>query len=183
MIGLLLLSAGCRQDMHDQPKYKTYAASDFFSDRRSARPLIQGTVARGQLRLDRHLYEGRVGNALATTLPMPLTRQLLTRGQDRFNIYCSPCHGRVGNGEGMVVQRGFKRPPSYHEDRLRAQPAGYFFDVITNGFGLMPSYASRIPVEDRWAIVAYIRALKLSQNAKVDDVPSDKRQELAGVTQ
>jgi len=183
MIGLLLLSAGCRQDMHDQPKYKTYAASDFFSDRRSARPLIQGTVARGQLRLDRHLYEGRVGNALATTLPMPLTRQLLTRGQDRFNIYCSPCHGRVGNGEGMVVQRGFKRPPSYHEDRLRAQPAGYFFDVITNGFGLMPSYASRIPVEDRWAIVAYIRALQLSQNAKVDDVPSDKRQELAGVTQ
>lgn len=183
LAGAVLFAAGCRQDMHDQPRYKTYAATDFFGDRRAARPLIQGTVARGQMRLDRHYYEGRTGNALVATLPVPLTRQLLIRGQNRFNIYCTPCHGRVGNGEGMVVERGFKKPPSYHDDRLRAQPVGHFFDVITNGFGLMPSYASRIPVEDRWAIVAYIRALQLSQNAKMEDVPAEKRQELAGAAQ
>jgi mono/diheme cytochrome c family protein len=169
--------------MHNQPRYKPFAATEFFGDRRSARPLIQGTVARGDLREDPHFFLGKVNGVFVTALPMPLTRQLLAHGQTRFNIYCSPCHGRLGNGEGMVAQRGFKHPPSFHEDRLRGEPLGYYFDVITNGFGVMPSYASRIPVADRWAIVAYVRALQLSQNAKLDDVPAAQRQQLAEMGQ
>lgn len=178
-----LFAAGCRQDMHNQPRFKPFAATEFFGDRRSARPLIQGTVARGDLRQDPHFFLGKVNGVFVTALPMPLTRQLLAHGQTRFNIYCSPCHGRLGNGEGMVAQRGFKHPPSFHEDRLRGEPVGYYFDVITNGFGVMPSYASRIPVADRWAIVAYVRALQLSQNAKLDDVPAAQRQQLAEMGQ
>lgn len=183
LVAASLFAAGCRQDMHDQPKYKPFVATDFFGDGRSARPLIQGTVARGDLREDSHFYLGKVKDAYATALPMPVTRELLAHGQTRFNIYCSPCHGRLGNGEGMVAQRGFKYPPSFHQDRLRGEPVGYFFDVITHGFGVMPSYASRIPVADRWAIVAYVRALQLSQNAKMDDVPAAQRQGLAEMGQ
>jgi mono/diheme cytochrome c family protein len=183
LLAAAVLATGCRQDMHDQPRYKPYAATDFFGDRRSARTPVAGTVARGHLREDTHLYFGKVNDAFARELPMPVTRELLTRGRDRFNIYCSPCHGRTGTGEGMVVQRGFKQPPSYHEARLREEPVGYFFDVMTNGFGAMISYASRVSVEDRWAIAAYIRVLQYSQNATIEDVPAEQRQELAGMGQ
>lgn len=179
---LLLLAAvagtGCRQDMHDQPRYKPLARSDFFDDHRSARPLLPGTVARGQLREDPVFFTGKKGTGFVTELPVPLTLELLRRGQVEFQTYCSPCHGRVGRGDGMVVQRGFKKPSSYHVDRLRASPVGYFFDVITNGFGAMSDYSAQVPVRDRWAIVAYIRALQLSQRARLEDVPAVKRAEL-----
>lgn len=166
--------------MHDQPRYKPYRGSDFFGDARSARPLVEGTIARGQLREDAHLYTGKVNGVLADTFPFPVTAETLARGRQRFEIFCAPCHGRAGTGEGMVAQRGFKKPPSYHIDRLRLQPPGYFFDVITNGFGAMPDYAAQVPVKDRWAIAAYVRALQLSQHATLDDVPADRRPLLAG---
>lgn len=175
---LLAASVACRQDMHDQPRYRPLAASSFFPDGRSARPLVDGTVARGKLKTDTRLHKGKDGDAFVTQIPLPVTRQLLARGQDRYNIYCTPCHSAIGDGEGMVVKRGFKHPPSYHIDRLRNQPVGYFYDVIANGFGAMPSYASRIPVEDRWAIVSYVRALQLSQNATIEDVPPAERASL-----
>jgi mono/diheme cytochrome c family protein len=164
--------------MHDQPKYKPLAASAFFEDGRSARPLVEGTVARGHLRADAHLYTGRIGNDLATTFPFPVTRAVLERGRERYAIFCTPCHGALGDGEGMVVKRGLRHPPSFHIERLREAPAGHYFDVITNGFGAMASYASRVPVEDRWAIIAYIRALQLSQHATLADVPEDQRKQL-----
>lgn len=170
--------AGCRQDMHDGPRYKPLAASDFFADGRSARNLPAGTVARGWLRDDEALYTGKVDGQLVDTFPFAITHDDLERGQQRFNIYCSPCHGRLGDGNGMVVQRGLRQAASYHNDRLRQEKVGYFFDVITNGFGAMQGYAEQVPVRDRWLIVAYVRALQLSQNAKVDDVPADKRGEL-----
>jgi mono/diheme cytochrome c family protein len=174
--------AACRQDMHDQPRYDPYAASDFFPDGLSARPLVENTIARGWLREDTAFYFGRTGrerNApYVTTLPIPLTKETLERGQERFNIFCSPCHSRLGDGEGMIVQRGFKHPPSYHTDRLRQEPVGYIFDVITNGFGVMPSYRSRVPVADRWAIIAYVRTLQYSQDATIDDVPVSQRNSL-----
>lgn len=174
----LVLVGGCRQDMHDQPRYKALAKSDFYADHRSARPLVAGTIARGQLRDDDALYTGKLGKDFVTAFPLSVTPEVLARGRERFQIYCTPCHGRLGNGEGMVVQRGFKRPPSFHIDRLREAPPGYLFDVMTNGFGAMADYASQVPVNDRWAIVAYIRALQLSQHASVDDVPEAKRAEL-----
>jgi cytochrome c553 len=162
---LALAAGGCRQDMHDQPRYKPLAASDFFANGSSARPLPAHTVARGQLRADALFYTGITPEGDPTpVLPMPVTRALLERGHQRFDIFCSPCHGRTGEGNGMVVRRGFKQPSSYHVDRLRQAPAGYFFDIMTNGFGVMPSYAAQVPPEDRWAIVAYIRALQLSQD-------------------
>ncbi|HXY03334.1 MAG TPA: cytochrome c [Terriglobales bacterium] len=167
----ILLLAGCRQDMHDQPRYKPLAESDFFADLRSARPPVEGTVARGQLHEDTYFYTGKVGNSPGDYMPFPATFELLARGRDRFNIYCSPCHSRLGDGNGMIVQRGFRAPPSYHTERLRKAPLGYFFDVMTNGFGAMPEYASQIPPRDRWAIVSYIRALQLSQGATAADVP------------
>jgi mono/diheme cytochrome c family protein len=173
-----LLLTGCRQDMHDQPKYKPYRGSDFFGDGRSARPLPEGTVARGHLREDAHLFTGRVNGQLATTFPLPVTEAVLARGRERYGIYCTPCHGLAGYGDGMVVARGFRRAASFHVDRLRESPPGYFYDAIANGFGAMPSYAAQIPVEDRWAIVAYVRALQLSQHATVQDVPPEKRGEL-----
>jgi mono/diheme cytochrome c family protein len=173
LLGLAL--AGCRQDMHDQPRYKPYRESDFFGDRRSARPPVEGTVARGMLREDTHLYAGKVDGALAETFPFPVTGALLQRGRERYGIYCTPCHGLAGNGDGMIVTRGYRKPSSFHVDRLRAERPGYFYDVITNGFGAMPDYAAQIPVEDRWAIVGYVRALQLSQNATVADVPSAQR--------
>jgi mono/diheme cytochrome c family protein len=172
--------AGCRQDMHDQPRYKPLAKSAFFGDERSARPLVADTVARGHLKDDPLLYTGKLGTDFADAFPFPVDAKLLARGQERFQIYCTPCHGQLGRGDGMVWRRGLKnKPPSFHEDRLRQKPAGYFFDVISNGFGAMQDYAAQVTVEDRWKIVAYIRALQLSQNARVEDVPEDKRAPLS----
>ena len=173
-----LLAAGCRQEMYDQPKYKPLGQSNFYSDRRASRPLPEGTVARGWLRADPRLSEGKEGRALATALPMPLSRDLLLRGRERYNIFCAPCHNRTGGGRGMVVRRGYQPPPSLHIERLRDAPVGYFYDVVTNGLGAMPDYASQVPVEDRWAIAAYIKALQLSQYAPVSDVPSPLRASL-----
>lgn len=173
-----LVLTGCRQDMQDQPKYRPLSTSTFWRDGRSERPLLPGTVARGFLRADTAMYTGKVNNQDVTTFPFPITREVLLRGQDRFNIYCTPCHGRTGDGYGMIVQRGFQHPPSYHTDRLRNTPVGHYFDVITNGFGAMQSYAARVDVQDRWAIIAYIRALQLSRNAQTGDVPADRQAEL-----
>ena len=164
--------------MHDQPRYKPLARSEFYPDHRSARPLVTGTVARGELREDEGLYTGKVGKDFVTTFPFPVTPAVLERGRERFEIYCTPCHGRLGNGEGMVVQRGFKHPSSFHIDRLRAAPPGYFYDVMTNGFGAMSDYTAQVPVNDRWAIAAYIRALQLSQHARLDDLPPADRERL-----
>ena len=171
LLGVLLL-AGCRQDMHDQPRFKPLAKSDFYPDLRSARTPVEGTVARGQLHQDSYLYTGKIGNNPGDYMPFPVTEDVLLRGRERFDIYCSPCHSRLGDGRGMIVQRGFRAPPSYHTERLRNAPLGYFFDVMTQGFGSMPEYASQIPARDRWAIVAYIRALQLSQHATSTDVPA-----------
>jgi hypothetical protein len=162
---LLMAAVGCRQDMHNQPRLKPLRMSDFYADKRGSRPVLEGTVARGQLKEDTYLYTGKVNNQPGNVFPMPVTDKVLARGRERFNIYCTPCHSHVGDGNGMIVQRGLRKPPSFHIDRLRAAPAGHFFDVMTNGFGAMPDYAAQISVEDRWAIIAYIRALQLSQNA------------------
>ena len=167
--------AACRQDMHDTPRYEPLEASSFFTDGRGSRTPVANTVARGTLREDELLYEGKINGQLADAFPMPVTAAVMARGQERFNVFCSPCHGRTGQGNGMVVQRGFRAPPSYHEDRLRNAPVGYFFDVMTHGFGAMLDYSAQVPVADRWAIAAYIRALQYSQNATVDDVPVDQR--------
>jgi mono/diheme cytochrome c family protein len=164
--------------MADQPRYKPLARSEFFNDERSARPLVEGTVARGHLDSDEQFYTGKVNGKLVDSFPFPITKQVLERGEERFNIYCSPCHDRRGTGQGMVVRRGYRAPPSYHIDRLRNAPPGHFFDIITHGFGVMPDYAQQVPPRDRWAIVAYIRALQLSQNAKLADVPEAARQTL-----
>src|SRR5919108_5184265 len=179
--GLLLaagLVAGCRQDMHDAPRIEPFEANAFFPDQRGSRVPPQGTVARGWLRDDEALYTGKVNGQFVETIPFALTHDDLERGQQRFNIYCSPCHGRLGDGQGMVVQRGLRQAASYHQDRLRQERIGYFFDVITNGFGAMQGYAEQVPVRDRWLIAAYIRALQLAQNASVNDVPADRRGEL-----
>ena len=180
LILLVLATTACRRDMQDQPKYIPLRPSDFFADGRSARPLPEGTVARGQLRADKVFYTGKSGDAFVDKLPFPLTRPVLERGHERFNIYCTPCHGRLGNGLGMIVQRGLKRPPSYHIDRLRQVPIGYFYDVITNGFGAMADYSAQVAPRDRWAIAAYIRVLQFSQQASLQDVPPEHRQELNG---
>ncbi len=177
-LGLLAAVAGCRQDMHDQPRYEPLQASDFFGDNRSARPLVEGTVARGQLDDDEQLYTGMVDGDPAPTFPFEVTAEVLARGRERFQIFCTPCHGRTGWGDGMVVRRGFKRPPSLHEERLRNEPPGYSFGVITQGFGAMSSYAAQVPVRDRWAIIAYLRALQLSQHATLEDVPPEPRAKL-----
>ena len=180
VVALILAGAvGCRQDMHDQPKYIPLRPSSFFSDGRSARPIPAGTVARGHLNEDTVLYTGKGpdGN-FVDTFPFPVTKEVILRGQQRYNIYCAPCHDRAGTGNGMVVRRGFRHPPSYHIDRLRQAPNGYIFDVITNGFGAMQDYSAQIQPADRWAIVAYERALQLSQNATVNDVPAAERPQL-----
>ena len=178
VVFVALAGAGCRQDMHDQPKYVPMRESTFFNDVRSARPIVEGTVARGQLQEDTMLYTGKVNGADTTVFPFPVDAAVMARGQERFNIFCAPCHGRTGQGDGMVVRRGYRRPPSIHQDRLRDAPAGHFFDVITNGFGAMPEYASEIKVEDRWAIVAYVRALQLSGRATLADVPPSERDKI-----
>jgi mono/diheme cytochrome c family protein len=174
---MVVAAAACRQDMHDQPKYVPLRESTFFGDARSARPPVAGTIARGQLRDDPILVTGKQNGADVDAFPFPITDRVMRRGQERFDIYCSPCHGRTGQGDGMIVERGYRRPPTYHQDRLRSAPVGHFFDVITNGFGAMPDYAAQVHVEDRWAIAAYIRALQLSQHAAVADVaPPDRSQ-------
>jgi cytochrome c553 len=167
----LLLLSGCREDMQNQPYYRPLRENDFYADKRSARPIIAGTVARGHLDADTYLYTGKTGSNDGDYMPFPMTAEVLARGQQRFNIYCAPCHSELGDGNGMIVQRGFKRPPSYGTERLRKAPIGYFFDVMTNGFGAMPDYAEQVPAQDRWAIAAYIRALQLSQHATEADVP------------
>jgi cytochrome c553 len=200
----LIFLAGCdRLDMYDQPRYEPFEASSFFPDGLSARPRVEGTIPRGGLHADEPFHTGKVGGKLVRQVPdaayraiydrnprqfgrpfdeigsARLRRLFLERGRQRFDIYCSVCHGRTGNGDGTIVRRGFRAPPSYQIDRLRNAPAGHFFEVITNGFGAMASYASRIDVDDRWAIVAYIRALQFSQNARLEDVPEELRGPLA----
>ena len=151
--------------MQNQPYYRPLRENDFYADKRSARPIITGTVARGQLESDTYFYTGKIGSNDGDYMPFPVTAEVMARGQQRFNIYCSPCHSELGDGNGMIVQRGFKHPPSYNNERLRRAPIGYFFDVMTNGFGAMSDYAEQVPPKDRWAIAAYIRALQLSQHA------------------
>jgi hypothetical protein len=179
---IAMLAGGCRLDMHVQPKYKPYAASTFFDDGRSERQPVPGTVARGHLRLDELLYTGKENGVAADKFPFPITRADLDRGRDRYNIYCSPCHDYTGSGHGMIVQRGFQAPPSFHITRLRTAPAGYFFDVITNGFGAMYNYAARVEPEDRWRITAYVRALQLSRQGEMADVPKADRTKLTEKT-
>ena len=163
---LITITSACRLDMHVQPRQNPLSYSDFYSDHRSARPPVEGTVARGQLHEDTYFYTGKIGDNPGNVMPFAVTKEVLERGQERYNIYCAPCHSRVGDGNGFVPSRGFARkPPSFHIVRLQKAPLGYFFDVMSNGFGIMPDYASQIPAQDRWDIVAYIRALQLSQNA------------------
>lgn len=167
--------AGCRLDMHLQPKYKPYEPTTFFDDGRSERQPVPGTVARGHLRADELLYTGKENGVVVDKFPFPITMADLKRGQERFNIYCTPCHDYTGSGQGMIVQRGFPAPPSYHIDRLRQAPAGHFVDVMTNGLGNMYSYAARVEPEDRWRIAAYIRALQLSRQGTVQDAVAPSR--------
>lgn len=175
LAGLSLVAAGCHRDMRDQPKYRPYRASDFFGDRRSVRAPVEGTVARGQLHADTLLYTGKLNGRAADLFPFEITADVLARGQERFNIYCSPCHDYTGSGRGMIVQRGHKQPPSFHIPRLRQAPAGYFFDVITNGFGAMYDYSYQLRPEERWAVIAWIRTLQTSQRAGLADVPASER--------
>ena len=175
---IAILLAGCRLDMHLQPKYLPDEPSSFFDDGRSERPVVPGTVARGHLHTDELLYTGKENGVVADKFPFPMTRADLERGRERYNIYCTPCHDYTGGGQGMIVERGFPSPPSFHLDSLRKAPAGHFFEVITNGFGSMYSYASRVEPEDRWRIAAYIRALQLSQHATMQDVPESERTKL-----
>lgn len=174
-IALLVLLAACRQKMSNQPRYDPLEASDFFADGMAARPRIAGTVARGELTTDPFLETGKIGTADGDGFPLPVDAALLDRGQQRFDIYCTPCHGRLGDGNGMIPSRGYRHPPTFHSDTLRNAKTGHYFDVITNGFGAMPPYAVQVPARDRWAIIAYIRALQLSQNATPAEVPPDKR--------
>jgi mono/diheme cytochrome c family protein len=169
----IAISSACRIDMHVQPRINPLARNDFFSDQRGARPLVEGTVARGNLREDTYFYTGKINGTPGDAMPFPVTREVLDRGRERYNIYCSPCHSALGDGKGFIPSRGFsKMPPSYHIERLQKAPLGYFYDVITNGFGIMNDYSAQIPPRDRWTIVAYIRALQLSQNATKADVLS-----------
>lgn len=222
------LLAGCAQNMRNESRIKPYEPSTFFEDGQSSRPLLPGTVARGEERVDEQFYTGMLtapepsetqaaepattpeasqdggttnggqagtpqsgaqGNQMpaagtpADTFPYPITREILDRGRARYNIYCAPCHALTGTGDGMIVQRGFSPPPSFHSQRLRQAPVGHYFDVITNGFGRMYSYSSRVPPADRWAIIAYIRALQLSQDAPIDELSADDRAQVEGAGQ
>ena len=175
LLALTAVTAGCRLDMHLQPYYRTMAKSDFFADDRSARLPVDGTVARGDLREDTYFYTGKIGVNPGDYMPFPVTAEVLARGRERYNITCTPCHGRVGDGKGFIPSRGYRQPPSFHIDRLRKAPIGYLFDVDTNGFGVMPDYAAQVAPRDRWCIAAYIRALQLSQNATSSDVPAGQK--------
>lgn len=181
LFGLLICLSACRQDMQVQPKYIPLRQSTFFGDNRSERPLVAGTVARGHLDDDIAYFTGKdAAGKYVDDFPFPVDKAVIERGQNRFNIYCMPCHDQLGTGNGMIVRRGYRHPPSYHIDRLRQVQNGYIFNVITDGFGAMPDYAAQIPARDRWAIVSYVRALQLSQNASVNDVPADARAQLGG---
>jgi mono/diheme cytochrome c family protein len=175
---LLLASAGCRQKMSNQPRYDPLESSDFFEDGMSARPRLPGTVARGELVTDPFLQTGKQNGVEGDGYPFTVTAEVMNYGQVRFDVYCSPCHGRLGDGNGMIPARGLRRPPSFHTATLRNAKTGHFFDVITNGFGAMPPYATMIPTRDRWAIIAYIRALQLSQSSSVNDIPVTERANL-----
>ena len=181
-LGLACLCVGCRLDMHVQPRYNPYDQTDFFGDGQSARQPVAGTFPRGELTLGPQelLYTGKVNGQPSEAFPFPVAQGIVERGRERFNVFCSPCHGFAGDGDGMIVQRGFRRPPSLHEDRLRAAPAGHYFDVITNGFGVMYPYGYRVAPRDRWAIIAYVRALQLSRQASINDIPEEERQKLLG---
>jgi len=176
-VAVLLAGSGCQylvQDMATQPKNRPLSPSDFFDDGRSERPLVDNTVPRGSIAED-DLFAPKDSNAF----PLPVNAELLARGEERYKIFCSPCHGLQGDGNGMIAMRGMKHPPSYHQDRLRQAPNGYFYDNITNGFGAMYGYSAQIPPADRWAIIAYVRALQLSRNAKVSDLPAELREKLS----
>lgn len=168
----LLLAAGCRQDMHNQPKFVPQRGTDFYADGRSVRPQVEHTVSRGQLYETDFFYTGLQNGKEVDALPFPATMTVLERGQERYNTYCMPCHSRVGNGAGMIVQRGYKPAGNFHDAQLMAKPLSHFFYVITNGYGAMPDYAAQITAADRWAVAAYVRALQLSQYAKAGDVPA-----------
>jgi hypothetical protein len=175
-ITAITLTTACRIDMHVQPRQNPLSRSDFFTDQRSARPPVEGTIARGQLHEDSYFYTGKIGNNPGDVMPFPVNKEVLERGRERFNIFCAPCHSRLGDGNGFVPSRGFARkPPSFHIARLQKAPLGYFYDVISEGFGIMPDYASQIPPQDRWDIVAYVRALQLSQNATMEDIPPGQK--------
>jgi hypothetical protein len=171
MLSVLVL-AGCRQDMHNQPKFVPQRGTTFFADGRSARPQVANTIGRDQMHADEYFYTGLIDGKEGDGLPVQLTEAVMLRGQERYNLYCTPCHSRVGNGNGMIVQRGYKPAGNFHTDRLRSAPLGHFFQVMTNGYGAMPDYSAQLTPEDRWAVAAYIRALQLSQNATAADVAS-----------
>ena len=175
VVASVTLAAGCRQDMHDTPRYEVFEANPNFPDGRASRTPPAGTVARGQLREDDHFYTGKVDGEFVAEFPFAIAQADLERGRERYTAYCTPCHGLVGDGQGMVVQRGLRQAATYHQDRLREAAPGYFYDVISNGFGAMQGYAEQVPPRDRWLIAAYVRALQLSQNATVDDVPAADR--------
>ena len=171
--GLVALAcAGCRQDMHNQPKFVPQRSTTFFADGRSVRPQVEHTVARGQLDEDGFFYTGLMGGKEIDALPMPVSTQMLARGQERYNIYCTPCHSRVGNGAGMIVQRGYKPAGNFHAARILAEPLSHYFYVITNGYGAMPDYSAQLTPTDRWSVAAYIRALQISQASSESSVPS-----------
>ena len=171
-MAVMMVLAGCRQDMHDQPKFFPQRGTTLYTDGRSVRPQVENTVAREQLHQDTYFYTGLVDGKEGDGLPFPVTEEVLKRGQERYNIYCTPCHSRVGNGEGMIVQRGYAKAGDFHIARLENAPLGHFFHVMTYGYGAMPEYAAQVTPEDRWAIAAYIRALQLSQHATQADVPA-----------
>jgi len=169
---------GCT-DMYNQPKFKPLDRSTFYSDHLSSRPLVEGTVARGSLRDDGLLYTGKLNGQFANLFPFPVTAEVMQRGQQKFKTFCTPCHGALGDGQGMIVQRGFPKPNSFHSDSLGAKPVGYYFDVMTNGFGRMYSYAASVAVHDRWAVAAYIRALQKSQRVTIDELSAAERKKIA----
>jgi mono/diheme cytochrome c family protein len=171
-LAALALITGCRQDMQDQPKFVPQRGTNFFTDGRSVRPQVEHTVSRNEVNTDDFFHTGLINGKEQDALPFPATAQVLARGQERFNIYCTPCHSRVGNGAGMIVQRGYKPAGNYHDAKRLAEPLSHYFYVMSNGYGAMPDYSAQLPPEDRWAIAAYIRALQLSQNATEKDVPS-----------
>jgi mono/diheme cytochrome c family protein len=176
---LLVVAAGCRQDMHNTPTAQPLRESHFVKGVSSARPLVEGTIARGTLQDDAAFFTGKSDAVLVNALPFPLTADVLDRGEQRYNIYCAPCHGVSGNGDGMIVKRGYRQPPSYHVERLRTAPLGHYYDVMTNGFGAMPDYRAQIAPRDRWAIAAYVRALQLSQHAPASEFPQEERDKLS----
>lgn len=182
-VSLVLWASGCRRDMYDQPRYEAYEPSTFFGDGTSSRQIVAGTVARGELRADSLYYEGKIDGKDADVFPFAIDAATLETGRERYMVYCTPCHGRLGDGRGMVVRRGFSPPPTFHSDYLRKKPVGHFYSVMTNGYGAMYSYAARIPVKHRWAIAAYIRALQYSTNPSPEDLSPEDRKELAGLVE